>query len=179
MTTTTGPWGPIGSLTRQGERATLEYRRSYPFDVPEVWDAITDFDRLARWFERAEGDRAVGGAVHIYMEPELTVDLVIDSCDAPNGFTAQWHHPGQDMSHVALRIAAVGVHRGNKLSERAHEWAHDRRGAERGLARDRATTRGTRRTRCEARLGWACGMGRRTNRWRRALAYRAGTGAAP
>src|SRR5882757_3782417 len=134
MTTTTGPWGPIGSLTRQGERATLEYRRSYPSDVQEVWDAITDFDRLARWFERAEGDRAVGGTVHIYMEPELTVDLVIDSCDAPNGFTAQWHHPGQDMSHVALRIAAVGtgsevslVHRGidaARSDEYGPGWHH-------------------------------------------------------
>ncbi|MFI6476929.1 SRPBCC domain-containing protein [Nonomuraea sp. NPDC050663] len=44
-----------------GEAYTVELRRRYDADVDDVWDAITDPERLARWLNSVSGDLRPGG----------------------------------------------------------------------------------------------------------------------
>ena len=40
---------------------SVPLKRSYPAQVEDVWDAVTDPDRLKRWFLPISGDLRVGG----------------------------------------------------------------------------------------------------------------------
>jgi uncharacterized protein YndB with AHSA1/START domain len=52
-----------GTLTIDGDVATLTYRRRLPFSVTEVWAAITDPDQRAAWFGETRIDGRVGGEI--------------------------------------------------------------------------------------------------------------------
>src|SRR4029450_3318339 len=51
-----------GVVTRADDgRQRLEFRRSWSDPIEDVWSALTEPDRLARWIGIYEGERAVGG----------------------------------------------------------------------------------------------------------------------
>lgn len=45
-----------------GDAYTMELRRRYEAPVDDVWDAITDPDRVSRWLGTVSGDLRLGGA---------------------------------------------------------------------------------------------------------------------
>ena len=52
-----------GTVTAEADgRQRLEFRRSWPDPIDDVWSALTEPDRLARWIGRYEGERAVPAA---------------------------------------------------------------------------------------------------------------------
>jgi uncharacterized protein YndB with AHSA1/START domain len=56
---------PLGTVTRDGDRDVVEFRRTYP-DPPEtVWATLTESDRLARWYGSFTGDARPGGTVQL------------------------------------------------------------------------------------------------------------------
>lgn len=44
-----------------GEAYTVELRRRYDAEIEDVWDAITNADRLSRWLKPVTGDLRLGG----------------------------------------------------------------------------------------------------------------------
>lgn len=50
----------LGSVVRDGAGVRLVFRRSYDASAAEVWDALTDPGRLARWFGSWTGDPSSG-----------------------------------------------------------------------------------------------------------------------
>ncbi|MDL5156674.1 SRPBCC family protein [Actinomycetospora termitidis] len=48
-----------------GEAYTVELRRRYDAEVDDVWDAITDPDRLRRWLKPVTGDLRPGGTYEL------------------------------------------------------------------------------------------------------------------
>jgi uncharacterized protein YndB with AHSA1/START domain len=51
-----------GVVTREPDgRQRLEFRRSWADPIEDVWSALTEPDRLARWIGRYDGERAAGG----------------------------------------------------------------------------------------------------------------------
>ncbi|MGY1822375.1 SRPBCC family protein [Geodermatophilus sp. SYSU D00079] len=75
-------------------RQRLEFRRSWPDPVDDVWAAITEPDRLARWIGRYEGERGPGGTGTFTMafeEGEHTGAAVrIVECDPPRRLVVEW-----------------------------------------------------------------------------------------
>ncbi|RZT83814.1 uncharacterized protein YndB with AHSA1/START domain [Pseudonocardia sediminis] len=78
---------PDGEVTREPDgRATLRFRREFPDPPEQVWPALTESDRLARWYGSFTGDARPGGTVAITMtsaedsggppEPARIVDCV-------------------------------------------------------------------------------------------------------
>lgn len=56
---------PKGTVSREGDRDVVAFRRTYP-DPPEtVWAALTESDRLARWYGSFTGDARPGGVIHL------------------------------------------------------------------------------------------------------------------
>ena len=77
----------IGAISRQveqqqsesGEIVTVTLERRYPADVPDVWQAITDPERLRRWFLPITGDLRPGG--NFQLEGNAGGDIL--TCEAP------------------------------------------------------------------------------------------------
>lgn len=75
----------LGQVLRDVGGVRLEFVRTYDAPVEDVWSALTDPDRMARWFGRWSGDPA-SGAVEVLMsaEDDATPERVtIDECDPP------------------------------------------------------------------------------------------------
>lgn len=65
MTVTT----PLGQVLRDEDGTRLEFVRTYDDPVEDVWSALTDPDRVARWFGTLSGDPATG-TVELVMTEE-------------------------------------------------------------------------------------------------------------
>ena len=52
-------------VSRTGETATVLMRRSYQAEPEELWDALTDPERMKRWFWPVTGDFKVGGTFQL------------------------------------------------------------------------------------------------------------------
>ncbi len=48
-------------VTRDDETVAVVLRRDFPSPVDDVWDALTDPERLKRWFLPVSGDLPAGG----------------------------------------------------------------------------------------------------------------------
>ncbi|MGH3939364.1 MAG: SRPBCC family protein [Pseudonocardiaceae bacterium] len=51
-------------------RRTLVFRRLLPYPIQQVWSAVTDSDRLVRWFGSYQGVGVVGGTLALTMTAE-------------------------------------------------------------------------------------------------------------
>ena len=77
----------IGAITREvakqqtesGEIVAVTLQRHYPAEVADVWQAITDPDRVRRWFVPLSGDLREGG--NFQLEGHAGGDIL--SCEPP------------------------------------------------------------------------------------------------
>jgi len=100
--TVTGPVvGSGGSADLDDEIYTVSIVRTYDAEVADVWDAITDPDRLARWFLPISGDLRVGGAFQL----EGNAGGEILACEPPTMLRVTF---GMATSIVEVRLAAAG-----------------------------------------------------------------------
>lgn len=103
----------VSELEREGKPArnvTLE--RSYDTTPEDLWDAMTDPERLVRWFAPVSGELKLGGRYQI----ENNAGGVITECEPPHYFSVTWEFGG-GMSWVELRLTAEGDDRSRlKLS---------------------------------------------------------------
>lgn len=83
------------------EEVVVVIRRTYEAAVEDVWAAVTDPDRLRRWFLPVSGDLRVGGAYQL----EGNVGGEIRRCEAPSRLSVTW---GMESSVVDLRLSADG-----------------------------------------------------------------------
>ena len=100
----------IGLVTR--EIYTREYEGSparvlvascvYDTSIDDVWDAITNAERLPRWFLPISGDLRLGGRYQLVgnASGEITV------CDPPQAFDITWEYGG-NVSWVQARLTEL------------------------------------------------------------------------
>jgi uncharacterized protein YndB with AHSA1/START domain len=91
-------------VSRTGETVTMLMRRSYQAEPAEVWDALTDPERMKRWFMPVSGNLEVGGAFQL----EGNAGGEILECEPPKRFKVTFGgpnsllelrlHPGADAS---------------------------------------------------------------------------------
>ena len=77
---------PRGRVLRDHDGLRLEFVRTFDAPVGEVWSALTDSERCARWFGSWEGDPA-SGAVMVTMTAEegaAPEEARILRCDPPH-----------------------------------------------------------------------------------------------
>jgi uncharacterized protein YndB with AHSA1/START domain len=77
-----------GVVTREDDgRQRLEFRRSWPDPIDDVWSALTEPDRMARWIGSYEGERRPGGTGTLAMTFEEGESggqqMRIVECDPP------------------------------------------------------------------------------------------------
>jgi uncharacterized protein YndB with AHSA1/START domain len=82
-----------------GDAHVVTLSRTYAADVEDVWDAVTDPERLARWFLPVSGDLRLGGTYQL----EGNAGGEIRACEPPHRLLVTWiagEAPGPEDSSI-------------------------------------------------------------------------------
>ena len=102
-----------GVVTIEGDgRQRLEFRRSWPDPIEDVWSAVTEPDRLARWIGVYEGERGAGGTGTFAMTHEGGVaagePATILECDPPRRLVIEFAQKDAENMRLDLDLWAEG-----------------------------------------------------------------------
>jgi uncharacterized protein YndB with AHSA1/START domain len=90
----------VGSLRRLDDgKGAVRMEDLYDTDIDDLWSAVTDPSRLARWVATVEGDLRVGGQVHARFTSTWEGPGRIDVCEPPRRIQVTWE-PGTSDEHV-------------------------------------------------------------------------------
>lgn len=92
--------GILGSMRRIDERrGAVRVEDVYDTDIDDLWSAITEPERLARWIATVEGELRLGGTLHARFTSTWEGPGRIDVCDAPHHLVLTME-PGTDEEAV-------------------------------------------------------------------------------
>lgn len=91
--------------------------RTYRTDPADLWDALTNPERLPRWFAPVSGDLVLGGTYQV----EGNAGGTVERCDAPTSFAVTWEM-GPQISWLEIVLTATGDETELRLT---HEAAVD------------------------------------------------------
>lgn len=90
-----------------GEGRAIRLLRTYDAPVEDVWDALTNPDRLTRWFLPISGDYSVGGRFQL----EGNAGGEILACERPHRFRVTWVYgemaDAADVSELEVRLTSA------------------------------------------------------------------------
>ncbi len=86
-----------------GEAHVVTVSQSYHTDTEDLWDAVTNIERIPRWLMPISGDLTVGGSYQL----EGQANGTILTCDPPKNFTATWEYGG-NVSWIDVSISSDG-----------------------------------------------------------------------
>src|SRR3954470_17036467 len=110
----TDPLATAGLVTREIRTGSRDgkptkiaiARRTYGTEQADLWDALTDRERIPRWFLSISGSTDVGGRYQL----EGNAGGVVERCDAPDSFAVTWEWgPMMSWLEVTLSPAACGT----------------------------------------------------------------------
>lgn len=100
--------GATTRIVRKGEREgkpseAVIAERTYATGIEDLWDAVTNPERLPRWFSPVTGDLKLGGTYKV----EGNAGGTILACDPPRSFAVTWEFGGM-VSWVEVHLRAIG-----------------------------------------------------------------------
>jgi uncharacterized protein YndB with AHSA1/START domain len=87
------------TLHEQGGAGTVRVEDLFDTDVDDLWSAITDPDRLARWIATVKGDLRLGGRFHARFTSGWEGPGRVEVCEPPRRLVLAMA-PGTDQSTV-------------------------------------------------------------------------------
>jgi len=91
-----------------GAARVVRLQRDYDASIEDVWDALTNPERISRWFLPISGEYRIGG--HYQFEGNAGGQIL--ECERPHRLKATWVYgemPGEaDISEVEVRLSPVG-----------------------------------------------------------------------
>ena len=91
-----------------GEGRAVRLRRTYDAPIEDVWDAVTNPDRISRWFLPISGDVRLGGSYQL----EGNAGGTVLACEPPRRFRVTWVYgepaSDRDISEVEVRLTRAG-----------------------------------------------------------------------
>src|SRR5688572_26595425 len=110
----------VRELTYQGKPAAMVVAsRSFDTTIGDVWDAITNAERLPRWFSPVSGDLKLGGRYQI----EGNAGGTITRCEPPRELALTWEFGG-DTSWVNVSLREERATTRLELQHIAHPGPH-------------------------------------------------------
>ena len=100
----------IGAVTREVRQLEHEGKpaqaviasRTYATGIEDLWDAITNIERIPRWFAPVNGELRLGGRYQI----EGNASGTVTACDPPDSFTLTWEF-ADNTSWVSVKLTAI------------------------------------------------------------------------
>lgn len=87
-------------------------RRTYPTGQADLWDALTNANRIPRWFLPVTGELKVGGRYQL----EGNAGGVVERCDEPDSFAVTWEFGGM-VTWLTITLAPGGEIPGGQLPD--------------------------------------------------------------
>ena len=111
----------LSLLERDGQPArAVTLSRSYATTVEDLWDAVTNGERIPRWFLPVSGELELGGRYQL----EGNAGGVITACERASHLALTWEF-GEDLSWVEVRFSDNGTGRARlTLTHTAHLSEH-------------------------------------------------------
>jgi uncharacterized protein YndB with AHSA1/START domain len=103
-----------------GKAHVVTLSQSYDTDQDDLWDAVTNVERIPRWFLPISGDLQLGGSYQL----EGQAGGTILTCDPPKNFTATWEFGG-NVSWIDVTVAGDGPDRARLVLEHIAEITDD------------------------------------------------------
>lgn len=106
--TATDPF--VRALTGDPEQQTITLTRLYRAPIDDVWNAVVDPERVARWYGTIQGDppTAPGDAFAVDLGGGMLRRARLESCAAPTTLQYTWWSGDDDPGLVRLHLEAVG-----------------------------------------------------------------------
>jgi uncharacterized protein YndB with AHSA1/START domain len=93
----------VGDRTIEaGDARVVTVSQTYDTDIDDLWDAVTNPERIPRWFLPVSGELRVGGRYQL----EGNAGGVIERCEPPRSFAATWEYGG-DISWIEVTLTPV------------------------------------------------------------------------
>ncbi len=106
----------VRNVTRDGQSAKdVVASRIYDTDAADLWAAVTDPERIKRWFAPVSGDLKLGGRFHI----EGNASGTITDCEPGRSYAGTWEFGGYT-SWIEVLVAPEG----EKARLEIHHIAH-------------------------------------------------------
>ena len=97
----------VSSPERDGQPArAVTLSRTCATTIEDLWDAVTNGERIPRWFLPVSGELEPGGRYQL----KGNAGGLITACEPRSGFALTWEF-GEDVSWVDVRLADDGVGR--------------------------------------------------------------------
>ncbi len=111
----------VSSLERDGQPVrAVTLSRSYATTVEDLWDAVTNGERILDWFMPISGELEPGGRYQL----EGNAGGLITTCERLSHFALTWEF-GEDVSWVDVRVSDEGAGRARlSLTHTAHLSEH-------------------------------------------------------
>ena len=75
----------VGSLSASDGKGVVRIEKQFDTTIDDLWSAVVDPDRLARWYGRVEGDLRPGGTFHSRIESaEIDSTGRVEACEPPH-----------------------------------------------------------------------------------------------
>ena len=89
-------------------RASVRFTRRYAAAPAEVWSALTEPDRLARWLGRVRAGRLAAGEQLELQLGGTTVPVRVQAVEPERLLELDWRPAGEDASIVRFELAPSG-----------------------------------------------------------------------
>lgn len=98
----------LGWVNEAGRAGTVHVEDVYDTGIGDLWEAVTDPARLARWLGRFEGDLRVGGAFTASFTSTWEGPGRVDVCDRPNRLLVTLEPGTPDQTEIEAVLIVVG-----------------------------------------------------------------------
>jgi uncharacterized protein YndB with AHSA1/START domain len=99
----------LGSLRSADGKGVVRMKDRFDTDIDDVWSALTDPLRLARWVAEVEGDLRLGGEFHARFTSGWEGTGRVEACEPPRLLLLLTMQSGQTDEHaIEVTLAADG-----------------------------------------------------------------------
>jgi uncharacterized protein YndB with AHSA1/START domain len=103
----------LGSLRSEDGKGVVRMEDRYNTDIGDLWSALTDPGRIARWYGEVQGDLRPGGEFHAHITGAGERTGLVDACEPPRRLLLTMRgpdpQPGQpDETVIEATLAADG-----------------------------------------------------------------------
>ena len=98
----------FGEITKTASGFRLEFERVLKTDPADLWAAVTDPVRLARWMNVFTGELTLGGTWNALLDDgAVYCSGTVTECDAPRSFVTSWHAIEEQPTLLRVEVDAV------------------------------------------------------------------------
>lgn len=107
-----------GTLQSVDGKGVVRMEGRYDTDIDDLWSALTDAQRVARWIVQVEGDLRLGGEFHATFTSGWEGPGRVDVCEPPRRLLVTMAPGREDETVIAAELVADGNQTSLVLEER-------------------------------------------------------------